>query len=76
VPLAHLMAHDEPERAGRVIAELGAGPRSRATTPPASVAAFSRREIARRYAALLDEIAGDRGPPDSGERPSVAHAPE
>jgi glycosyltransferase involved in cell wall biosynthesis len=75
VPLAHVMTHDESARAGRVIAELAVGPRSHGA-PPASVAAFSRREIARRYAALLDEITGDRGPPGSGERLSVAHAPE
>jgi Glycosyl transferase 4-like domain len=76
VPLAHVMAHDESARAGRLIAELAGEPRSRAPAPPASVAAFSRREIARRYAALLDEIAGDRAPPESGERLSVAHAPQ
>jgi glycosyltransferase involved in cell wall biosynthesis len=76
VSLAHVVAHDEAARAGRVIAELAGGPRSRAAAPPASVAAFSRREVARRYAAILDEITGDRGPPGSGERLSVAHAPE
>ena len=56
VPLAQVMAHDESERAGRIIAELAAGPCLRAAAPQASVAAFSRREIARRYAALLDEV--------------------
>jgi glycosyltransferase involved in cell wall biosynthesis len=57
-PLARMVAHDESERAGRVIAELAALPRSRAGTPPASVAAFSRREVARQYAAVLDEVSG------------------
>jgi glycosyltransferase involved in cell wall biosynthesis len=76
VPLAHVMAHDESARAGKVIAELAAAPRSRPVPPPASVTAFSRREVARRYAALLDEIAGDRGPPGPGERLSIAHAPQ
>jgi glycosyltransferase involved in cell wall biosynthesis len=75
VPLAHVMAHDESARAGKVIAELAAAPRLRPAPPPASVTAFSRREVARRYAALLDQIAGDRGPPGSGEALSVAHAP-
>ena len=56
VPLAHVMAHDESERAGRIIAELAAQPRSRVAAPPASVATFSRREVARRYAALLGEV--------------------
>jgi glycosyltransferase involved in cell wall biosynthesis len=59
-PLAHVMAHDEPACAGAVIAELAAAPRSGPAAPPASVAAFSRREVARRYATLLDEIVGEQ----------------
>ena len=58
VPLARVMAHEESARAGRVIAELAALPRVRAGAPPASVAAFSRREVARQYAAVLDEVSG------------------
>jgi hypothetical protein len=70
VPVAHVMAHDEVEPAGRVIAELAARPRSRAGMPPASVAAYSRREIARRYAALLDEVSAECHP----ERSEGDHA--
>lgn len=56
VPLAQVMAHDETTRAGRVIAELAAAPRSRAAAPPAYVTAYSRREVARRFAAILDQL--------------------
>jgi glycosyltransferase involved in cell wall biosynthesis len=58
VPLAHVMAHDESARAGRVIAELAGLPRTHAAAPTAAVAAYSRREIARRLAAILDETVG------------------
>jgi hypothetical protein len=67
VPLAHVMAHDETARAGQVIAELAALPRTRAGMPPAHVTAYSRREIARRYAALLDEVSKASA---AGRRPS------
>ena len=68
VPLAHVMAHDETARAGQVIAELAALPRTRAGTPPAHVTAYSRREIARRYAALLDEVSKASVQPGGGLR--------
>jgi glycosyltransferase involved in cell wall biosynthesis len=68
VPLAHVMAHDESARAGHVIAELAALPRTRAGTPPAHVTAYSRREIARRYAALLDEVSKASVQPGGGLR--------
>lgn len=71
VPVAHVMVHDEIEHAGRVIAELAAQPRLRAGVPPAAVAAYSRREIARRYAALLDEVSADREPTGAARPPSV-----
>jgi glycosyltransferase involved in cell wall biosynthesis len=74
-PLAHVMPHDESARAGRIIAELAAMPRGRAA-PPASVAAYSRREVAGQFAAILDEISGGHRPRDSGERLAVAQAPE
>ena len=56
VPLAHVMAHDESARAGRVIAELGGLSRTRAAAPTAAVAAYSRREVARRFGAILDGV--------------------
>jgi glycosyltransferase involved in cell wall biosynthesis len=56
MPLAHVMAHDESARAGRVIAELGGLSRTSAATPTTAVAAFSRREIARRFGAILDGV--------------------
>jgi glycosyltransferase involved in cell wall biosynthesis len=72
VPVAHVLAHDESSRAGRVIAELAALPRSRAAAaPPAYVTAYSRREIARRYAALLEEVSADREPAGAARPPSV-----
>jgi glycosyltransferase involved in cell wall biosynthesis len=61
-PLAHVMAHDEAARAGQVIAELDARPRGRPASPPASVAAYSRREIAGRFAEILDRISEARRP--------------
>jgi Glycosyl transferase 4-like domain len=74
VPLARVMAHDETARAGRVIAELAGLPRSRLVTPPAYVIAYSRREIAKRYAALLDEVSAERGPAGAA-RPSSVLSP-
>jgi glycosyltransferase involved in cell wall biosynthesis len=68
VPLAQVMAHDETARAGRAIAELAALPRSRPATPPAYVTAYSRREIARRYAELLDEVSKASAQPGGGLR--------
>jgi hypothetical protein len=68
VPVAHVMAHYETDRAGRVIAELAALPRSRAAAPPAYVTAYSRRELARRYAALLDEVSTASVQPRGGLR--------
>ena len=65
-PRAHLVARDEPHRVGAIIACLAAAPRGESTAPDAAVALFSRREVARRYAALLDvacEVrAADRAP--------------
>ena len=72
VPVAHVMAHDESARAGRVIAELAVHPRSRPPVPPPYVTAYSRREIARRYAGLLDEVSARRGPAEAVRPPSVS----
>ena len=71
VPLAHVVGHDEAVRAGRLIAGIATRPRGRAVVPPASVAAYSRREVARRFAEILDGVAGGRRPRGSGERVGV-----
>jgi len=53
-PEAYLVARDEVERAGSLIAALATGPRPRCVEPGDAVAAYSRREVARRFAAVLD----------------------
>jgi hypothetical protein len=60
VPRAH------PAEAGEWLARLADRERLAQRGPPASVTAFSRREIARRYAALLDST--QRGAPRPSER--------
>ena len=54
MPEAYLADRRDPARAGALIASLAAGPRPAPREPGAAVAAYSRREIARRYAAVLD----------------------
>ncbi len=60
---------------GALIAALAAGPRPAPREPDAAVAAYSRREIARRYAAVLDAVreravvAADRGLTSARFRP-------
>jgi glycosyltransferase involved in cell wall biosynthesis len=54
MPEAYLVDRRDPARAGALIAALAAGPRPAPREPGAAVAAYSRREIARRYAAVLD----------------------
>jgi glycosyltransferase involved in cell wall biosynthesis len=54
VPRAHLVRRDEAPRAGALIAALLAQPRGHPGAPDAAVTAYSRREIARRFAAVLD----------------------
>jgi glycosyl transferase family 4 len=54
VPHAHLVTRDEPSRTGALVAGLAARPRVGPVEPDDAVRAFSRREIARRYATLLD----------------------
>jgi hypothetical protein len=68
VPHAHVMAHDESARAGQLIAELAGQPRTRAVRSDASVSNYSREEIARRFASVLDAVTERRGPRGSGER--------
>ena len=76
VPLAHVMAHEESARAGRVVAELAGLPRTRAAAPTAAVAAYSRREIARRFAAILDQTVGSVEPRGSlGDEQDIGETP-
>ena len=56
IPRAHLVGRDQWERAGRLIAELAAGSREPTGEPDGVVASYSRREVARRFAAVLDAV--------------------
>jgi hypothetical protein len=55
VPQAVLVQGDEAARAGDLIAEMATRPRAPSIEPSRSVTAYSRHEIARRFAAVLDE---------------------
>jgi hypothetical protein len=60
MPQARLVQSHEAARAGEMIAEMAARPRAPSVEPSRSVAAYSRREIARRFGAVLDEaVHGD-----------------
>ncbi|MBA3522472.1 MAG: hypothetical protein H0T90_08230, partial [Gemmatimonadales bacterium] len=50
----YLVRRDEPARVGGLIATLASAPRRHRGEPSAAVAAYSRREIARRFAEVLD----------------------
>lgn len=54
VPHAHLVGREEAPRVGTLIAALAAEPRAAPREVSDTVAEYSRREIARRFAALLD----------------------
>jgi glycosyltransferase involved in cell wall biosynthesis len=54
MPEAHLVPREEAERAGAIVAELALRPRHLPGLPSAAVEAYSRREIARRFASVLD----------------------
>ena len=54
MPRAYLVRRDDAERAGALIARLASEPRGSPGEPSGAVAAYSRREIARRFAAVLD----------------------
>jgi hypothetical protein len=54
MPEVDLVDRGDAARAGTLIAALAAGPRPAPREPAAAVATYSRREIARRYAAVLD----------------------
>lgn len=72
VPQTHLVAREDPAAAGRVIAELATGPRCGTVEPNEAVAVYSRREIARRFASVLDAVRRTRPSRGSGR---VAIAP-
>jgi hypothetical protein len=55
LPQAVLVHPDEAGRAGDMIAEMATRPRAPSIEPSRSVTAYSRHEIARRFAAVLDE---------------------
>jgi hypothetical protein len=61
VPQAFLVHSHEAARAGELIAEIAGRPRAPSVEPNPAVAAYSRREIARRFAAVLDLAAQRRG---------------
>jgi hypothetical protein len=54
MPGAHLVHRGEPARAGEIVVELASRPRGAPESPSPAVAAYSRREIARRFASVLD----------------------
>jgi hypothetical protein len=56
LPRAYLVRRDEAGHAGSLIAALASEPRGRHSEPSDWVAAYSRREIARRFAAVLDAV--------------------
>lgn len=53
---AHLATHADAARIGEEIAALAAGPRTPPLAPSPAVTTYSREEIARRYAAVLDGL--------------------
>jgi hypothetical protein len=59
VPRAHLVWREQAEAAGSVLATLACDPRG-APAPDPAVTAYSRREIARRVAAVLDATLAGR----------------
>jgi hypothetical protein len=63
MPETHLVDRSDAARAGDLIARLAAGPRQAPRAPTAAVAAYSRREIARRYAGVLDAVRERAGAP-------------
>jgi len=54
--VAHLVPRDEAEIAGPLVAALAAGPRRRGGSPGNAVTAYSRHEVARRFAAVLEAV--------------------
>jgi glycosyltransferase involved in cell wall biosynthesis len=56
MPQAHLVSRDETAQAGALIAALACGPRIGSGEPSDTVRAYSRREIARHFAEVLDAV--------------------
>ena len=54
MPQAYLVSRDEPDRIGDLIASRPPAPRDRPAEPNSVVVSYSRREIARRFAMVLD----------------------
>jgi glycosyltransferase involved in cell wall biosynthesis len=54
--LAHLVHRDDPAGIAAEVLRLATGPRPPTSPPDESIEAYSRREIARRYAAVLDGV--------------------
>ena len=54
VPQAHLVSVGEASRAGSLVGSLAGQPRTEPGAPSPAVTAYSRREVARRFAAVLD----------------------
>lgn len=63
MPPAHLVRREDTEAASAWIASLASAPRSAAGPPTAAVTAYSRYEIARRFAGVLDATQGPRSSP-------------
>jgi hypothetical protein len=57
MPQAYLMSREEPGRIGDLVASLASAPRARPSEPGQGVQRYSRREIARRFASVLDAAA-------------------
>jgi hypothetical protein len=60
IPQAYLMGREEPGRIGDLVASRAAAPRDRPSEPGQGVQRYSRREIARRFASVLDAAAKPR----------------
>jgi hypothetical protein len=60
VPQAHLIDRGDPDAVARLVASLESMPRACPEAPGSAVLKYSRREIARRFAAVLEEAADRR----------------
>lgn len=58
VPEAYLVGRDEAAKVGSLIVELAARPSTGPAHAGEAAASYSRREIARRFAAVLDAVSG------------------
>ena len=75
MPQAYLVSRDEPDRIGDIIASRPPASRDRPGEPSSVVLSYSRREIARRFAMVLDAASKERrttaASPPTGERVGV-----